>query len=240
MAEQEVIKHTKKIYKVWNSKEHSFWAKVKEFVLEILIIVFAVSLSIWLHGQSEHAHQQKEVKEFLLGLQADLINDRAEMGADRERFILSGMAFSYLRTLKLNEAVNIDSIKKYRDVLFNSTGLIPNSGRFEGFKSAGKIGTIENKVLQNEIMNLYQENIPFLITQTDYYNAGKRKLNDFFTKNLQRTENGANNFISLLGNEEVYNMGDELKETKNIIEQYNKCIKNIDQINKLIDEEYKK
>lgn len=240
MAEQEVIKHTKKIYKVWNSKEHSFWAKVKEFVLEILIIVFAVSLSIWLHGRSEHAHQQKDVKDFLLGLQADLKNDLNEMNADKHRFILSGKAYRYLRSVKLNEAINGDSIKVYQDVLFNSTGLIPNNGRFEGFKSAGKIGTIENKELQNEITDLYQENILFLIALTDYYNAEKQKLKDYFNKNLKRTTDTTNNFMVLLKSEEVYNVGTGLEDPKDIVNQYNTCIKNIEKINKLIDKEYKK
>jgi len=34
MAEQEVAKHTKKIYKIWNSKnkEHSLWHKTKIFL----------------------------------------------------------------------------------------------------------------------------------------------------------------------------------------------------------------
>lgn len=240
MAEQEVIKHTKKIYKVWNSKEHSFWAKVKEFVLEILIIVFAVTLSIWLHGQSEHAHQQKDVKDFLLGLQADLKNDRSEMEADKKRFVLSGKAYTYLRSVGLNEAINTDSIKIYDEVLFNSTGLIANDGRFEGFKSAGKIGTIENKALQNEIMDLYQENIHFLLALTDYYNVEKQKLKDYMNKNLKRTTDSTNNFMVLLKSEQMYNGGAELKEVGDIVGQYDKCMENIDRINKLIDKEYKK
>lgn len=240
MAEQEVIKHTKKIYKVWNSKEHSFWAKVKEFVLEILIIVFAVSLSIWLHGRSEHAHQQKDVKDFLLGLQADLKNDLNEMKIDRATFINSGKAYRYLTNLKLNEAINADTIKVYQDVLFNSTGLIPNNGRFEGFKAAGKIGTIENKELQNEIMDLYQENILFLIALTDYYNGEKQKLRDYFNKNLKRTTDSTDNFMAVMKAEEVHNVGFGLSDTKDIVKQYTSCMKNIERINKLIDKEYKK
>jgi hypothetical protein len=54
MADQEIVKHTKKIYKVWHSKEHTFMQKFKEFLLEIFIIVFAVTLSIWFHNWSEH------------------------------------------------------------------------------------------------------------------------------------------------------------------------------------------
>jgi hypothetical protein len=63
MAEQEVIKHTKKIFTVWNSSK-GFWHKLWEFFLEIFIIVFAISLSIYLHDSSEKKHQRHETKEF--------------------------------------------------------------------------------------------------------------------------------------------------------------------------------
>ena len=48
MAEQEVIKHTKKAYSIWGSKNSPFH-KIKEFVVEIFIIVFAITISIWFH-----------------------------------------------------------------------------------------------------------------------------------------------------------------------------------------------
>jgi len=46
--QEEVAKHTEKIYKTIKSREHSLAEKFKEIVIEILIIVFAVTLSIWL------------------------------------------------------------------------------------------------------------------------------------------------------------------------------------------------
>jgi hypothetical protein len=103
MADQGVIKHTK-IYKIWNSKEHGFWHKAKEFVLEIVIIVFAVSLSIWLHGRSEHAHQQEDVKEFMLGIRSDLQNDQAEMKEDREMYIKNKAALIISLVLKFHKS----------------------------------------------------------------------------------------------------------------------------------------
>jgi len=57
--------------------QHSFWEKVKEVAIEIFIIVFAVTLSIWLHSWSDHRHEQKEVEEFLSGLKGDLAKDIA-------------------------------------------------------------------------------------------------------------------------------------------------------------------
>ncbi len=154
MAEQEVVKHTKQVYKIWNRKEYSFWHKLKEFLLEIFIIVFAISLSMWFHNRSAHQHQQKDVKEFLLGLKEDLRADITEMEGDKQSYYSQTAAFTYISNLKLNQQPNPDSLKLHYTWIFNSTGLNPNSGRFEGFKSSGKIGTIENKELQNDIMDL--------------------------------------------------------------------------------------
>ena len=112
MAEQEVAKHTKKIYKIWNSKEHSFWNKTKDFLIEIFIIVFSISISIWLHDKSEHSHQQKEVKEFLLGLREDLLADIHEMNDDKESYLNQDKTFNYIASVKPNQTLSVDSLDK--------------------------------------------------------------------------------------------------------------------------------
>jgi hypothetical protein len=148
MAEDEIVKHSKKIYKTWFNKELSIWHKMSEFLIEMMIIIFAVSISIWFHNLSEHKHQQVEVKQFLEGLKADLTQDIKEMNDDKQSFIKQKIIFNYLSRLKKNEAPSKDTLNKYNNWLFNTTVLNPNDGRFQGFKSSGKIGTIENKNLQ--------------------------------------------------------------------------------------------
>lgn len=224
MAEQEVVKHTKLVYKIWNSKEHGFWHKFKEFIIEILIIVFAVSLSIWLHERSEHAHQQEEVKAFLLGLKGDLQQDIKEMENDKDAFIGSKNAYLYINSIKVNEVLNIDSIRKHGQRLFNSTILLPNNGRFEGFKSSGKLGTIENKELQNDITDLYQEDIPNLILQETYYNAIKKQLRDYCNENIKRLPDNTNNLNLVLSTDHAQNIAYSLLEVDPIIDCYNRCI----------------
>ena len=59
MAEQEIIKHTKKIFKAIGKENVTIWHKLKEFAIEIIIIVIAISLSIWFHNYSEHRKEQK-------------------------------------------------------------------------------------------------------------------------------------------------------------------------------------
>jgi hypothetical protein len=81
------------------------------------------------------------------------------MQADEESYSGAAKAFKYLTSLPPGEKLNKDSLKKYQGYLLNSTGLVPNDGRYQGFKSSGKISTIENGELQNDILDLYQESI---------------------------------------------------------------------------------
>lgn len=69
--QEEITKHSEKIYKTVKNSEHTLGEKVKEIIVEIGIIVFAVTLSIWLHSWSEHRHQQEEVSVFLGNLKND-------------------------------------------------------------------------------------------------------------------------------------------------------------------------
>lgn len=239
MADQEVIKHTKKIFKIWSSPEHSFWHKVREFFVEIFIIVFAVSLSIWLHERSEHQHQQQEVKEFLLGIREDFLSDIEEMTEDKENYLNQGKVFKYIYSVKLGQPVSADSIYKYRNYLFNTTRLNQNSGRFDGFKASGKIGLIEDQTIQNDIMDLYQESIPSLLLSTDGYIDRK---NDFFAfriKNEKRLTDSTTNFLSLLATDEAHNLSYILAGTGEIRERYDICIEKMKQIVGKIDKNYR-
>lgn len=240
MADQEVIKHTKKIFKIWSSPEHSFWHKVKEFFLEIFIIVFAVTLSIWLHERSEHQHQQQEVKEFLLGIRADFLSDIKEMNEDRESYLNQGKVFKYISSVKLGKPISADTISKYENFLFNTTRLNQNSGRFEGFKASGKIGLIEDKAIQNDIMDLYQESIPSLLLSTDGYIDRKNAFFAFRIKNEKRLTDSTTNFLSLLATDEAHNLSYILSGTGEIRERYDICIKKMNEIVANIDKKYGK
>lgn len=238
MAEQEVIKHTKQVYKIWNSKDHGFWHKCKEFLIEIFIIVFAVSISIWFHNQSEHAHQQEDVKKFLLGLKGDLTHDIQEMQGDKSSYLHQKKAFEYISGLQTNLAPDIDSLKKYQPFIFNTTGLNPNNGRFEGFKASGRIGNIENDSLQNDIMDLYQEDIIALTKSTDFYIAMKRQLFDYLVKNGKRMFDSSGTAKPFQLTDEVQNLSMVLRFPEEVLTRYDRCIEKAKKIVAEIDEEY--
>ena len=238
MAEQEVVKHTKKIYKIWNDKEKNFWHKAKEFLIEILIIVFAVSLSIWLHDKSEHNSQQKEVKEFLLGLREDLLSDITEMTGDKNAYIDQGKAFAYITSVKVDGTLNPDSLQKHRNAMTNVTRLQQNNGRIEGFKASGKIGNIEDKSLQNDIMDLYQESIPSLLSSTDAYIRWKNQFFDYGIKYKKRLSNSTTNEATILLTDEAQNLCGFLANPSEIIARYDLCIKKMKDIVRAIERKY--
>jgi hypothetical protein len=167
--QDEIIKHTKKIYSEMNNKKHSFKEKVKEVLAEILIIVFAVTLSIWLHSWSEERHQQKDAQTFLIGLKEDLQNDISNLEDTKKTFHKTQQQILFILHLTPKK---IDSIKANHQQINSGTNFINtlvNNGRYEGFKSSGKINTIENQNLRNKILSYYQQITPQIVLVEESY-----------------------------------------------------------------------
>jgi hypothetical protein len=184
--QEEISKHTKKIYKTMKGNDHTLKEKIIEIVIEIFIIVFAVSLSIWLHGWSEHRHQQKEVKEFLIDLKDDLKND--SINYNRSLKAAQKNIKDYYFLFRLTSS-GIDSLKKAKgQVTFNSTFSTTkiSSGNYEGFKSSGKIGYIENKKLKSSILQYYQELTTSLLELEKYQTQSFQRVLDFVDENANR------------------------------------------------------
>lgn len=237
MADQEVIKHTKKLYKIWNSREHSIWHKIKEFLIEIFIIVFAVSLSIWLHERSEHSHQQAVVKEFLLSLRNDLKKDLQQMSQDKKECIASQRSYAYLVRAGSDNKLERDSLNIYKKGIFILLEFVPNDGRYEGFKFSGNLGYIENLNLQNSIVDYYQESVKTLSITSKSYFGFKEKFFDFYMNNF-KSDKKQTNIIPLLTSDVAQNYARTLVQMDELIGRYDVCLKNASQIVAEIDKEY--
>lgn len=160
MADQEIAKHTKKIFSTMTASGHGFWHKVREMLLEIVIIVFAVSMSIWLHSVGEHRHEQAQVKSFLLGLKRDIQSDLAQIDGIVAFHHASDERYAYLASLDPSAPPDREKFKAAYDMLTMNTFLVPRLGRYEGFKSSGKLTNIEDDALLEKISTLYEYDIP--------------------------------------------------------------------------------
>lgn len=198
MAEQEIIKHTKRVLKVATDPRKHWKEKLGEIMLEIFIIVFAISLSLYLHERAEKQEDHHLQNEFLLGLKEDLQNDIRELTEDSLSYIKSQKGFRYFRNLGYDQSLP-DSVAFYWNVLWNSNILIPNDSRFQGLKSAGKLYVIDDKKLLNDVLDLYQEKIPALLMATQIFTDFRyNRLTPFLENNLTNNSQTDNNLKALL------------------------------------------
>jgi hypothetical protein len=160
MAEDEIIKHSKALYDTLGSKDKTWKHKLKEILVEILIIIFAVSVSIWFHNWSESLKDRKQEKEFLTGLKTDLQSDLKEMKGDTAAYQIILKGLSYFRKVGAGNTLSTDSLNNYYWILFATVHKQSRTSRFEALKSSGKLDIIENKKLLENTINLCQEIYP--------------------------------------------------------------------------------
>ncbi|MGE5409562.1 MAG: hypothetical protein ACM3MI_01285 [Clostridiales bacterium] len=186
--QDEITKHSRKIFMTLGSSNKKILEKFREIFIEIFIIVFSVTLSIWLHGWSLQRHQQEEATEFLTDLRDDLNKDIQNMTDKKAQMSKIIEEYSYLANL--NEA-RIDSLtNKNGGVGIGLYRIIreTNDGNYEGFKSSGKMGYIENKKLKKMILEYYQENMPSIEEIEKYLNLRMDKLEELVFQDKDRKE----------------------------------------------------
>src|SRR5882757_6144912 len=174
--QDELTKHGLKIYKTMSDRKHTFGDKFKEILIEVFIIVFAVTLSIYFHQWSEHRHEQKEAREFLKGLKGDLTEDMRLIKDSRATTANVQKNFTYAYHLKKGQIAD-STLHHY--FIYNLVSTHLNSARYEGFKSSGKIGNIENDSLREFILVYYQQTMPNITDNEQVGNEFQQKLLDY-------------------------------------------------------------
>ncbi len=239
MAEQEVIKHVKEAVTISRDKTKKWQTKVLDILLEVGIIVFAVTLSIWLHNWSDSNKDREEERAFLVGLKGDLAADMAEMKSDSTAYRLEQNAVRYFLRVGAGEAINKDSLFIYRDMLFADAQIYPRSSRFEALKGSGRMSIIRNKQLLLDITDLYSKDFPAIERQNDFVNSLRESsLIPFVQSHLQLDAAGnATNWQELLRMSQMRLMVTTQARITNNIETYRIGIKKCEDIIREIDEQ---
>ncbi len=155
-----------------------------EILLEIGIIVFAVTLSIWLHSWQEHRHSRARERQFLVGLRQDLGHDIAELRGDSLLYVRQLQSMRYLREVSA-ATFNQDSLKAHRWVLTSGIWFIPNNSRFEGLKSSGSLAILESDTLLSRMLTYYERTTMNLTNNSKMYAETMNQTTlPFLTENL--------------------------------------------------------
>jgi len=161
MSEEKVIKHTTKAVRIVTDKKLSLKHKVKEIALEVIIIVFAVSITLMFHNWNDTRHEHEIEREFLEGIKEDLKAEADKLDDNIKYFQpvvdFYDTAWQQIKSNKIDGAF----FDKNSVQLTNTIYYIADNGRFEGFKSSGYLRLIRNQQLLKDLMTLYSIDIPF-------------------------------------------------------------------------------
>lgn len=193
----EIITHTRKIKDKLEGSKHSSSDRWKEIITELLIIVFAVSLTAWFHDINEHRSHQKEVKEFLVDLKDDLSKDKK--GLENQKVAIYQLIdrLKFARNLDKNRIDSLDKLNPQYQLMgdFRLFFGEENSGNYESFESSGKTVFIENKKLKKLILSYYNHQIPAFEKTGETFMDGFTKVGDFIIKRIV-VEKGKNAVFS--------------------------------------------
>jgi hypothetical protein len=236
MAELEVAKHGKNVIHLMAKKEHKLAHKIREVALEIAIIVFAVSMSIWLHGLSEHHHQQQEVKTFLLGLKGDLEADVRQLNNLKEGYRGFDANYAYLAGLDPKQQPDWEKFKEAYVKSEANWYFIPVKSRYDGFQMSGRLTNIENEKLLTGILSLYQMQLPQIQTSEGGWNTRQRKLREYREDQLESDDEQS--LFRVTTTPKGKRLLRAMSTTPQLYERYQDYIDQSRRIIKMIDEAY--
>lgn len=212
------------------------WKKIKEIFLEVFIIVFAVSLSIWFHNLNEEKENAHKESEFFKGILNDLKKDNEEWKKEKT-FYINQIAILNRQICIGEQSGNCDSIKAtYDQNERNIPRYTPvHNSYFEASKYSGSFSTIENKTLLLSVINYYQEAIPFIQAQKELYNEEHTRMLNAFRDNAVFDKNNGYNFEEMLKKPAVLFQVKMMKNSIYIIDNYTDIINKTDKLIKEIE-----
>jgi hypothetical protein len=236
MAELEVAKHGKNVIQLATKKEHALSHRLREIAIEIAIIVFAVSMSIWLHGLSEHHHKQQEVRTFLLGLKGDLADDIRQLTNMKTAYREFDANHAYLASIDPGKQPDWAKFKQAYALSNANWFFIPTKSRYDGFLMSGKLTNIEDQKLLTAILNMYQSLLPQIETSEGGWTTRQRKLREYRDDMLEGDDDAS--LFRVSTTPKGKRLLRDMQSSPQLYERYQKFIDESRQIVKMIDTLY--
>lgn len=214
--------------------------KAKSYISAVSKIVLGVYISIWLNNLNESWGQRNIARSFLKGVEADLTNDLLEMRDDSASIDRQHACAEFMSEVSGSSQITDDSVGRFltknSSVYFTITLLVPNNGRYEGAKSAGQLRYLKSDSLANKIFDLYEEGLPWLITNENSYITARE---DFLTESFVKQGITPNNArAKILRNPKLAGYYMNLRDKLSIIhENYKRCLQDTELVLKLVKEE---
>ena len=146
-------------------------------------------------------------------------------------------SYDMIQKLKIKD---IDSIERHQ---VHGTFYIPRfnsrplNGRYDGFRSSGRIQTIENDSLRNHILKLYQEDMPFIDFSENVFNSNQTRLEELMFNNASFKESAVLKLLVTAKGQLILTFA--IGYSKQVVSGYDKVITQAKVIQQEIDKEYR-
>ena len=236
MAELEVAKHGKNVIHLMTKKEHPVSHRIREVIIEVLTIVFAVSMSIWLHGLSEHHHQQQEVQAFLAGLRSDLAVDVLQLEGTKDSYRKFDANYAYLASLDPKREPDWKAFDTAYDNMNLNWFFIPTKSRYDGFQMSGKLTNIEDQKLLTAILDLYQNQLQLIKLSEGSWSSRQHNLRDYIDEKLEGDDQAGRWHV--IASPKAKRLLNRMNTGAQLYERYDRYIDKSNSIIKQIDASY--
>ena len=138
MSSHDIIKQSSRIVGIMKDDRKKLKHKLGEILLEIVIIVFAITLSLFFERWRQNVEDHNLEKTFLQGLQLDLSKDVNQLKTASTKWVDIQNAAHYF--LKPENQINWqqDSINFYGFKIFHNVYFFPSTNRYEALNQLEK------------------------------------------------------------------------------------------------------
>jgi hypothetical protein len=180
MSEEKIIQHAQKAVHIVESREKTWRRKIGELIEEIIIIVFAVTITLAFHNWNDWRNERKMEKEFLTGTSADLKAEATDLDEAIKDLTVTANYYDTVWQQVAEKRIDAAYIDSNSYELVNTVYFTFDNGRFEGFKSSGYLRLIENQVLLKHLTSFFTNAIPFqVVADNDVYQERRRDYNTY-------------------------------------------------------------
>lgn len=199
--------------------------KYQRRILDIFVIVFSITISIWFNNLNENRKANNEAEFFLTELKIDLNNDIKILESNLVSFENYKQNIQFL--ININDSIDDGDIGPRTTFSFGNKHF--NTARYDGFVSSGKIGSIADEDLKVKILTYYQKTIPELVDNTEFVKYLTLETLSNFDDNLSMRQNYESSKMMSTNNNLKFNLTayntaaqEAIKDLKSIIVEIDK------------------
>lgn len=226
---------SKPVLKLPISKRRVF-QKIVYIIIEILIIVVAVNLSIWLNNKNSQKNEDKVALAFLSGLKQDIKVDLEEIENNLEFYRNSKLVYTYLSQLGRAREFDQDTFDQAFGMIGSNAWLMPNRSRYEGFRQSGRLQYVRDDSLQNLILYYFEDAIPSLGKSEESWVSDHSKLRAYMIDHLVTNADGSNNAYEVITSAKAKNLCKNLIPWDQLFERYDRVRSTAEGIQSRIEE----